>query len=63
MGQTDGETDGRIAVSLNAPLRRGHNNQKRASAFRRRTAEEERLTYTDRRAMLAANRADSRFRR
>ena len=26
MGQTDGQTDGRIAVSLNAPLRRGHNN-------------------------------------
>jgi len=22
-----GQTDGRIAVSLNAPLRRGHNNQ------------------------------------
>jgi len=62
MGQTDGETDGRIAVSLIA-YGGGHNNQKRASAFRRRTAEEERLTYTDRRAMLAANRADSRSRR
>jgi len=32
MGQTDGQTDGRIAVSLNAPLRRGHNNSKDNSA-------------------------------
>jgi len=27
MGQTDGQTDRRIAVSLNAPLRRGHINR------------------------------------
>jgi len=27
LGQTDVQTDGRIAVSLNAPLRRGHNNR------------------------------------
>jgi len=26
MGPTDGRTNGRIAASLNAPLRRGHNN-------------------------------------
>jgi len=26
VGQTDGQTDGRIAASLNAPLRRGRNN-------------------------------------
>jgi len=26
LGQTDGQTNGRIAVSLNAPLRRRHNN-------------------------------------
>ena len=25
--QTDGQTDRRIAVSLNAPIRRGHNNR------------------------------------
>ena len=32
VGQTDGQTDGRIAVSLNAPAhRRGHNNRIRCS--------------------------------